>query len=55
MPKEQALLNLFLDEKAKGRMVLTDAVCSGIRDTTSRLKKVLHRIDHGVDVLLTNP
>ncbi|HCF4853685.1 TPA: DEAD/DEAH box helicase, partial [Pseudomonas aeruginosa] len=41
MPKEQALVDLCLEEKAKGRKVLAYTVYSGTRDTTSRLKKVL--------------
>ncbi|HBX54753.1 MAG TPA: DEAD/DEAH box helicase [Pseudomonas sp.] len=41
MPKEQALVNLCLAEKAKGRKVLAYTVYSGTRDTTSRLKRVL--------------
>ncbi|MFO6314583.1 DNA topoisomerase III, partial [Pseudomonas aeruginosa] len=43
MPKEQALVDLCLEEKAKGRKVLTYTVYSGTRDTTSRLKKVLEQ------------
>ena len=35
MPKEQALVDLCLEEKAKGRKVLAYTVYSGTRDTTS--------------------
>ncbi|MFI8556347.1 SNF2-related protein [Pseudomonas putida] len=51
MPKEQALLNLCLEEKAKGRKVLAYTVYSGTRDTTSRLKKVLEQAGLRVAVL----
>ncbi len=51
MPKEQALLNLCLEEKAKGRKVLAYTVYSGTRDTTSRLKKVLEQSGLRVAVL----
>lgn len=43
MPKEQALVDLCLQEKAKGRKVLVYSVYSGTRDTTSRLKQVLEQ------------
>ncbi|HBO7305370.1 TPA: DEAD/DEAH box helicase, partial [Pseudomonas aeruginosa] len=51
MPKEQALLDLCLEEKAKGRKVLAYTVYSGTRDTTSRLKKVLEQAGLKVAVL----
>lgn len=51
MPKEQALLNLCLEEKAKGRKVLAYTVYSGTRDTTSRLRKVLEQSGLRVAVL----
>jgi SNF2 family DNA or RNA helicase len=51
MPKEQALLNLCLDEKAKCRKVLAYTVYSGTRDTTSRLKNVLEQAGLRVAVL----
>ena len=51
MPKEQALLNLCLEEKAKGRKVLAYTVYSGTRDTTFRLKKVLEQSGLRVAVL----
>ncbi|HHK5267545.1 TPA: SNF2-related protein, partial [Pseudomonas aeruginosa] len=51
MPKEQALVDLCLEEKAKGRKVLTYTVYSGTRDTTSRLKKVLEQSGLKVAVL----
>ncbi|MBH4166901.1 DEAD/DEAH box helicase, partial [Pseudomonas aeruginosa] len=51
MPKEQALVDLCLEEKAKGRKVLAYTVYSGTRDTTSRLKKVLEQSGLKVAVL----
>ena len=51
MPKEQALLDLCLAEKAKGRKVLAYTVYSGTRDTTSRLKRLLEQADLKVAVL----
>lgn len=51
MPKEQALLDLCLEEKANGRKVLAYTVYSGTRDTTSRLKKVLEQAGLKVAVL----
>lgn len=51
MPKEQALLNLCLEEKANGRKVLAYTAYSGTRDTTSRLKKVLEQAGLRVAVL----
>ncbi|MBG6685462.1 DEAD/DEAH box helicase [Pseudomonas aeruginosa] len=51
MPKEQALVGLCLEEKAKGRKVLAYTVYSGTRDTTSRLKKVLEQAGLKVAVL----
>ncbi|HAV1239736.1 TPA: DEAD/DEAH box helicase [Salmonella enterica] len=40
-PKEQALIDLCLEEKAAGRKVLAYSTYSGTRDTTSRLKTLL--------------
>lgn len=51
MPKEQALLDLCLAEKAKGRKVLVYTVYSGTRDTTSRLKRLLELAGLKVAVL----
>ncbi|MDX1725980.1 MAG: DEAD/DEAH box helicase [Pseudomonas sp.] len=51
MPKEQALVNLCLAEKAKNRKVLAYTVYSGTRDTTSRLKRVLEQAGLKVAVL----
>ncbi|WLI07580.1 DEAD/DEAH box helicase [Pseudomonas sp. FP597] len=51
MPKEQALLDLCLAEKAKGRKVLAYTVYSGTRDTTSRLKRLLEQAGLKVGVL----
>lgn len=51
MPKEQALVDLCLAEKAKGRKVLAYTVYSGTRDTTSRLKRVLEQAGLKVAVL----
>ncbi|PWU32078.1 DEAD/DEAH box helicase [Pseudomonas sp. RW407] len=51
MPKEQALMDLCLEEKSKGRKVLAYTVYSGTRDTTSRLKKVLEHAGLKVAVL----
>lgn len=51
MPKEQALLDLCLAEKAKGRKVLAYTVYSGTRDTTSRLKRLLEQAGLKVAVL----
>lgn len=51
MPKEQALLDLCLAEKAKGRKVLVYTVYSGTRDTTSRLKRLLEQAGLKVAVL----
>ncbi|QHD05046.1 DEAD/DEAH box helicase family protein [Pseudomonas sp. R76] len=51
MPKEQALLDLCLTEKAKGRKVLVYTVYSGTRDTTSRLKRLLEQAGLKVAVL----
>ncbi|PRB81546.1 DEAD/DEAH box helicase [Pseudomonas sp. MYb185] len=44
MPKERALIDLCLEEKAKGRKILAYTVYSGKRDTTSRLKRVLEQV-----------
>lgn len=51
MPKEQALVDLCVAEKARNRKVLTYTVYSGTRDTTSRLKKVLEQAGLKVAVL----
>ncbi|AMB86035.1 DEAD/DEAH box helicase [Pseudomonas agarici] len=51
MPKEQALVELCLTEKAKGRKVLAYTVYSGTRDTTSRLKRLLDQAGLKVAVL----
>ena len=51
MPKEQALLDLCLTEKTKGRKVLTYSVYTGTRDTTSRLKRLLEQAGMKVAVL----
>ncbi|EPJ80483.1 helicase-related protein [Pseudomonas sp. CFT9] len=51
MPKEQALLDLCLTEKAKDRKVLVYTVYSGTRDTTSRLKRLLEQAGLKVAVL----
>lgn len=51
MPKEQALLDLCLTEKANNRKVLAYSVYTGTRDTTSRLKRVLEQADLKVAVL----
>ncbi len=51
MPKERALIDLCLEEKAKGRKVLAYTVYSGKRDTTSRLKRVLEQAGLKVAVL----
>lgn len=54
MPKEQALLDLCLEEKAKGRKVLAYAIYTGRRDTTTRLKKALEQAGLKVAVLRSN-
>lgn len=51
MPKEQALLDLCLAEKARNRKVLAYSVYTGIRDTTSRIKRVLEQSGLKVAVL----
>ena len=51
MPKEQALLDLCLTEKTKGRKVLAYSVYTGTRDTTSRLKRLLEQAGMKVTVL----
>jgi hypothetical protein len=43
MPKERALVDLCLQEKAKGREVLAYSGYSDTPDTTSRLKQVLEQ------------
>lgn len=40
-PKEEALIDLCLKEKARGRRVLVFTVYTGTRDTTARLKSML--------------
>ncbi|GKS05121.1 DEAD/DEAH box helicase [Pseudomonas syringae pv. theae] len=51
MPKEQALLDLCLAEKALNRRVLAYSVYTGTRDTTSRMKRVLEQSRLKVAVL----
>ncbi|SHN14465.1 Type III restriction enzyme, res subunit [Pseudomonas asturiensis] len=51
MPKEQALLDLCLAEKARNRRVLAYSVYTGTRDTTSRMKRVLEQSGLKVAVL----
>ncbi|MCL2872804.1 MAG: DEAD/DEAH box helicase [Betaproteobacteria bacterium] len=51
MPKERALIDLCLDEKAEGRKVLAYTIYTGRRDTTSRLKKALEQAGLKVAVL----
>lgn len=51
MPKEQALLDLCLAEKARNRKVLVCSVYTGTRDTTSRMKRVLEQSGLKVAVL----
>lgn len=51
MPKEQALVDLCLQEKASGRKVMAYTVYSGTHDTTSRLKRVLEQAGLKVAVL----
>ncbi|WP_122267502.1 helicase-related protein, partial [Pseudomonas syringae] len=51
MPKEQALLDLCLAEKARNRKVLAYSVYTGTRDTTSRMKRVLEQSGLKVAVL----
>lgn len=51
MPKEQALLELCLAEKARNRKVLAYSVYTGTRDTTSRMKRVLEQSGLKVAVL----
>jgi SNF2 family DNA or RNA helicase len=51
MPKEQALVDLCVAEKARNRKVLAYTVYSGTRDTTSRLMKVLEQAGLKVAVL----
>jgi superfamily II DNA or RNA helicase len=51
MPKEQALLDLCLSEKANNRKVLAYSVYTGVRDTTARLRRVLEAAGLKVAVL----
>ncbi|NAT57809.1 DEAD/DEAH box helicase [Pseudomonas syringae pv. actinidifoliorum] len=51
MPKEQALLDLCLAEKARNRKVLAYSVYTGTRDTTTRMKRVLEQSGLKVAVL----
>jgi hypothetical protein len=44
-PKEEALLQLCANQKARGRRVLAYSVYTGKRDTTERLKSML--VEHG--------
>lgn len=50
-PKEQALIDLCLEEKAAGRKVLAYSTYSGTRDTTARLKALLTQTGLKVAVL----
>ena len=50
-PKEEALLTLIREEKARGRKVLAYTVYTGTRDTTSRIKSLIERDGHSVAVL----
>lgn len=50
-PKEEALLQIVRDEKARGRKVLAYSVYTGGRDTTARLKSMLEADGHRVAVL----
>ena len=51
MPKEQELLDICLEEKAKGRKVLTYCTYTGTRDTTARLKVRLEQAGLKVAIL----
>jgi hypothetical protein len=51
MPKEQALLDMCLSEKANNRKVLAYSVYTGTRDTTARLKRVLETAGLKIAVL----
>ncbi|MFJ5299215.1 DEAD/DEAH box helicase family protein [Pseudomonas sp. NPDC088368] len=51
MPKERAVIDLCLSEKAKGRKVLVYSVYSGTRDTTSRLKRLMDQVGLKASVL----
>lgn len=51
MPKEQALIDICLAEKAAGRKVLVYSIYTGKRDTTSRLKVLLERAGFKTAVL----
>src|SRR5690606_4884463 len=42
-PKEQALIDLCLEERSQGRRVLAYTVYTGTRDTAQRLKALLTR------------
>ena len=50
-PKEEALLSLIREEKARGRKVLAYTVYTGSRDTTSRIKGLIKREGYSVAVL----
>jgi superfamily II DNA or RNA helicase len=50
-PKEEALLQIIRDEKARGRKVLAYTVYTGQRDTTARLKAMIEAEGHSVAVL----
>ena len=54
MPKEQALVDLCLQEKASGRKVKV-AVLRASVDTARREDWILDQVDRGIDVLITNP
>lgn len=51
MPKEQELLDICLEEKAKGRRVLAYSTYTGTRDTTARLKVKLEEAGLKVAVM----
>ena len=53
---EQELIELFRQEKAMGRKVLTYTFYSRLRDTTGRREDwILDQVDRGFDLLITDP
>jgi hypothetical protein len=54
MPKEKALIDICLEEKANGRKVLAYSIYTGTRDTTTRLKKALEEVGLKTAVLRSN-
>ncbi|RMX08210.1 helicase [Corticibacter populi] len=50
-PKEQQLIDICMEEKARGRKVLAYSIYSGTRDTTARLKALLEARGFKVGVL----